>query len=269
MADPIGVVVCGPHGRMGSETVLAVEHDAALQLVGVVSRRAGDTFGVGARSIPASDDLASLVDATHPACVVDFTTAEAALQHGRITLGRGIAFVTGTTGLGLEDLVALRELADGHRVGCLVAPNFAIGAVLATHFATLAAKHFAWAEVIELHHERKVDAPSGTALATARAMVAARGVPFEETEVTKQTLPGTRGGEVGGVHVHSVRLPGFVAHQEILFGGQGEVLTIRHDSTHRSSFMPGVLLAIKHVVAQPGFVFGLGPLLGVEGQGSR
>jgi 4-hydroxy-tetrahydrodipicolinate reductase len=149
------------------------------------------------------------------------------------------------------------------QIGCVVAPNFAIGAVLAAHFAAIAAKHFAWAEVIELHHERKADAPSGTALATARAMAAARGEPFQQTDVTKQTLPGTRGGEVDGVHVHSVRLPGLVAHQEILFGGQGELLTIRHDSMQRSSFMPGVLLAVKHAVKTPGYTFGLGPLLGL------
>jgi 4-hydroxy-tetrahydrodipicolinate reductase len=185
------------------------------------------------------------------------------MRHGRAALSQGVAFVTGTTGFSAEDLAALRQLAQESQTGCIVAPNFAIGAVLAGHFATIAARHFAWAEVIELHHERKADAPSGTALATARAIVAARGEPFEQTEVTKQTLPGTRGGDVDGVHVHSVRLPGFVAHQEILFGGQGEVLTIRHDSTHRNSFMPGVLLAIKHAVAHPGYVFGLAPLLGL------
>ncbi|HEY8745447.1 MAG TPA: 4-hydroxy-tetrahydrodipicolinate reductase, partial [Chloroflexota bacterium] len=175
----------------------------------------------------------------------------------------GVAFVTGTTGFSAEELAELRQLAEQRNAGCVVAPNFAIGAVLAGHFAAIAAKHFAWAEIIELHHERKADAPSGTALATARAMVAARMEPFQQTEVTKQTLPHTRGGEVDGVHLHSVRLPGLVAHQEILFGGQGEVLTIRHDSTHRNSFMPGVLLAISHAVAQPGYVYGLGSLLGL------
>lgn len=263
MPEPINVIVCGASGRMGSETLTAVAGDPALRLVGVVTRRGEQSIKVGGVSVPAVADLASLREATAPACVVDFTNAEAAMRYGRSALSWGVAFVSGTTGFSAEDLLEMKKLAEQHNVGCVVAPNFAIGAVLAGHFASIAAKHFAWAEVIELHHERKADAPSGTAFATARAMAAARGEPFQQTEVTKQTLPGTRGGEVDGVHVHSVRLPGLVAHQEILFGGQGEVLTIRHDSTHRNSFMPGVLLAIKHAVAQPGYVYGLGGLLGL------
>jgi len=229
----------------------------------VVTRRGEQSVTVGGVAVPAAGDLAPLLDMARPACVVDFTNAEAGMRYGRSALSRGVAFVTGTTGFSAEELAELRELAEQGNTGGVVAPNFAIGAVLAGHFAAIAAKHFAWAEIIELHHERKADTPSGTALATARAMVAARGEPFQQTEVTKQTLPGTRGGEVDGVHVHSVRLPGLVAHQEILFGGQGEVLTIRHDSTHRNSFMPGVLLAIRHAVAQPGYVYGLGSLLGL------
>jgi 4-hydroxy-tetrahydrodipicolinate reductase len=261
MADPINVIICGPSGRMGSETVLAVTGDPELRLVGVVTRRDEQPFPVAGDVVPAANDLAPLLASTGPSCVVDFTNAEAAMRYGRAALGQGVAFVTGTTGFSEADLAELRHLAAERHTGCVVAPNFAIGAVLAAHFAAIAAKHFAWAEVIELHHERKADAPSGTALAAARAMTAARGEPFQETDVTKQTLPGTRGGVVGGVHVHSVRLPGLVAHQEILFGGQGELLTIRHDSMQRSSFMPGVLLAIKHAVAESGYVFGLGPLL--------
>lgn len=263
MPTTINTVVCGPSGRMGSETVLAVTGDPALRLVGVVTRRGEQTLAVPGGAVPAAADLAPLLDLLGPACVVDFTTAEAAVRYGRAALRCGVAFVSGTTGFSEAELAELRDLAEGNNTGCVVAPNFAIGAVLAAHFAAIAAKHYAWAEVIELHHERKSDAPSGTALATARAMAAAHGERFQETEVTKQTLRGTRGGEVGGVHIHSVRLPGLVAHQEILFGGQGELLTIRHDSMQRSSFMPGVLLAIKHAVATPGYVFGLGSLLGL------
>jgi len=262
MADPIGVVVCGATGRMGSETALAVTRDVGLRLLGVVTRR-GDAVTVGGTTTPAFSSLPGLLQQVHPRCVVDFTTSEVAVEHGRIALSRGLAFVTGTTGLSQAALDELWRLAEQHGVGCVVAPNFAIGAVLAGHFATIAARHFAWAEVIELHHEQKADAPSGTALATARAMAAARGERFNETEVTKQTLPSTRGGEVDGIHVHSVRLPGLVAHQEVLFGGQGEVLTIRHDSMNRGSFMPGVLLAIKQAADNPGYIFGMGPLLGL------
>lgn len=263
MPEPIKTIVCGASGRMGSETVLAVTRDPALRLVGVVTRHAEGTAPPFGDAVPSANDLAPLLDAAGPACVVDFTNAEAALGYGRTALGRGIAFVTGTTGFSEAELAELQELAEENKAGCVVAPNFAIGSVLATHFAAIAAQHFAWAEVIELHHERKADAPSGTALATARALTAARGAPFQQTEVTKQTLPGTRGGEVDGVHIHSVRLPGLVAHQEILFGGQGELLTIRHDSMQRSSFMPGVLLAIKYAVVEGGYVFGLGRLLGL------
>lgn len=262
MPEPISVIVCGATGRMGSETVLAVAGDPAFRLVGVVSRRSNAAAAAGS-AVPSATTVEELLRSTAARCVVDFTTAEAAAEHGRVALGHGVAFVTGTTGFAPDDLAEFQRLAKERAAGCVVAPNFAIGAVLAGHFAAVAARHFSWAEVIELHHERKADAPSGTALATARAMAAARGEPFQQTDVTKQILPGTRGGAVEGVHIHSVRLPGLVAHQEVIFGGQGETLTIRHDSTHRNSFMPGVLLAIKHAVEQPGYVFGLGPLLGL------
>ena len=264
MDEPIGVIVCGAGGRMGGEAVAAVGRDPALELVGVVTRDGRPIPDSGGRPIPAAASPAELLERSGARCVVDFTTAEAAPAFGREALSRGVAFVSGTTGLREDDLHELRALAERHGAGCVVAPNFAIGAVLAGHFAALAARHFAWAEVIELHHERKADAPSGTALATARSMLAARGAPFEQTEVTKQTLPGTRGGVLDGIHVHSVRLPGLVAHQEVLLGGPGELLTIRHDSTSRASFMPGLLLAVKHAVATPGYVFGLGPLLGID-----
>ncbi|MCL4546096.1 MAG: 4-hydroxy-tetrahydrodipicolinate reductase [Chloroflexi bacterium] len=260
MADSgIRVVVCGATGRMGSETVRAVTESGQFTLSGVVVRRPDAYIG----TVPAFASLKQALESVRPQCIVDFTNAEVALTFGLAALGQNIPFVTGTTGLTPNQVRQLNDASAARQVGCVVAPNFAIGAVLAMHFAATAARFFSWAEIIELHHERKADAPSGTALSTARAMVAARGQPFDQTGVMKQTLPGTRGGETGGVHLHSVRLPGLVAHQEVLLGGPGEVLTIRHDSLQRSSFMPGVLLAIRWALEHGEFVNGLGPVLGL------
>jgi len=142
-----------------------------------------------------------------------------------------------------------------------VAPNFAIGAVLLMYFASIAARYFDHAEIIELHHDKKADAPSGTALATARLMRQAHGSDLVAAPTSKVTLPGTRGGELGGIHVHSVRLPGLMAHQEVIFGGLGQTMTLRHDSLSRESFVPGVLLAVKEVVKRQGLVYGLEALL--------
>jgi 4-hydroxy-tetrahydrodipicolinate reductase len=146
----------------------------------------------------------------------------------------------------------------------VIAPNFALGAVLMQHMAKTAARFYENAEIIELHHDQKVDAPSSTALASAKGMVQARGKPFTRAPTQQENLPGTRGGETGGVTIHSVRLPGLVAHQEIIFGGPGETLRIRHDSLGRESFMPGVMLAVRHVMTHPGLVVGLDRLVGLE-----
>ena len=195
--------------------------------------------------------------------VVDFSRPEATAAAVGAVLGEGVHLVSGTTGLPpelMDDLDALAGNADhGNAVW---APNFALGAVLAMHFAVVAGRFYPAAEVIELHHQGKADAPSGTALRTARAIAASR----EQTPATgggSESVAGVRGGEVDGVRVHSVRLPGLVAHQEVIFGGQGEVLTVRHDSLDRSSFMPGVLLAVRAVADRPGLTVGLEPLLGL------
>ena len=161
----------------------------------------------------------------------------------------------------MDDLAAMAGKADhGNAVW---APNFALGAVLAVHFAAVAGRFYPAAEVIELHHQGKADAPSGTALRTARTIAAARR-EAASAPAGSESVPGVRGGEVDGVRVHSVRLPGLVAHQEVIFGGQGEVLTLRHDSLDRASFMPGVLLAVQAVAARPGLTVGLEPMLGLS-----
>jgi len=182
---------------------------------------------------------------------------------GRALLAEGVHLVSGTTGLADEDMDELANLAGKADHGNLVwAPNFALGAVLAMHFAAVAGRFYPAAEVIELHHQGKADAPSGTALRTARAIAAGR-EQASGSSAGRESVAGARGGEVDGVRVHSVRLPGLVAHQEVIFGGQGEVLTLRHDSLDRSSFMPGVLLAVHEVGTRPGLTVGLEPLLGL------
>jgi 4-hydroxy-tetrahydrodipicolinate reductase len=242
----VRVGVLGATGRMGRATCQAVREAADLELVAAVARATGvgELLGAGAE------------------VVVDFSRPEATAAAGRALLAEGVHLVSGTTGLADEVMDELANLAGKADHGNLVwAPNFALGAVLAMHFAAVAARFYPAAEVIELHHQGKADAPSGTALRTARAIAAARdrGGPGGGSE----SVAGVRGGEVDGVRVHSVRLPGLVAHQEVIFGGQGEVLTLRHDSLDRSSFMPGVLLAVRAVADRPGVTVGLEPLLGL------
>ncbi len=242
------VAVFGARGRMGAEVCRAVEASDDLELVAAVD---------------AGDDR-SAVEAAE--VVVDFTVPDAVMDNIGWCTGRGIHVVVGTTGFSEERLARVRELADANPgVGVLVAPNFSIGAVLMMHFAEQAARFFESAEIIELHHPNKVDAPSGTAQATAGRIAAARAdeglgpVP----DATSTGLPGARGADVQGIHVHGVRLRGLIAHQEVLFGAEGETLTIRHDSLDRVGFMPGVLAAVRAVPGLPGLTVGIDRLLGL------
>ena len=211
--------------------------------------------------MPLYPDLETLIKKHHPDVVVDFTVAGAALSSARLTLENGSHLVMGTTGLKEAELKEIGELAERCKKGAVVAPNFALGAVVMMHLAGLASRYFGNAEIIELHHDRKADAPSGTALATADAMLKARGKPFQYPPTEKETLKGTRGGQKDGVAIHSVRLPGLVASQEVIFGAPGQTLTLRHDTFSRESYMPGVMLAIKEVVKLRGLVVGLNSLL--------
>jgi len=179
----------------------------------------------------------------------------------RLSAERGVNLVTGTSGLAADDIKEIDRLAKAKGVGVAVVPNFALGAVLMTHLAKIAGKYFDFAEIIELHHHLKADAPSGTALATARAMAKAKGKPFSTPE-GKATAG--RGEQVEGISIHSVRLPGLLAHQEVLLGGAGQTLKIRHDTIGRECYMPGVMLAIRGVVKRKGLVYGLETLLGLE-----
>jgi 4-hydroxy-tetrahydrodipicolinate reductase len=178
----------------------------------------------------------------------------------RWCIAHAIHLVVGTTGISQEDLAEIEVTLEdeGHESNVIVAPNFALGAVLMQRFAAEAVRYFPAAEIIELHHDGKIDAPSGTAIATVRRMLEERG---DYRGPIAESLESVRGGDVEGVRIHSVRLPGLVAHQEVIFGGQGQTLTIRHDSTDRASFMPGVLMAVRAVMTRPGLTVGLEPLL--------
>jgi 4-hydroxy-tetrahydrodipicolinate reductase len=243
----IKVGVVGAKGRMGQEVVQAVREAEDLSLVAAVD------IGVPATALGQAG----------AEVVVDFTTPDAVMRTLRTCISEGIHCVVGTTGFDEARLEQVREwCASQPQVGVLVAPNFSIGAVLAIRMAVLAAPYFPTVEVIELHHPDKLDAPSGTAMRTAQQIAAARG-PSPAPDATSHELPGARGAVVDGVHVHAVRLSGLVAHQEVILGGQGETLTIRHDSMDRASFMPGVLLGVRQVAAHPGLTLGLDTYLGL------
>lgn len=264
--SPIPVAVTGASGKMAQEALNAIVQDPGVKLVGVTSRKLGGSSMplTGGGSVPLARDLGALLGQVKARVLVDFTVAEAAMDNARVAFRRGLSPVIGTTGLSPENLRELEELSISTGLGAVVAPNFAIGAVLMMYLARLAARYFDYAEIIELHHEGKADAPSGTALATAHAMAKARGQSFQWKGAQKETLKGTRGGQSEGIGIHSIRLPGLVAHQEVIFGTTGQTLSIRHDTINRQSFMPGMLMAVKHVIKQDRLVFGLDKLLGLE-----
>jgi 4-hydroxy-tetrahydrodipicolinate reductase len=241
---------------MGREVCHAVHADPDVELVAAV-----DPAHVGERveRVEIAGDLQVMLDAGAEVAV-DFTHPSTVMDDARWCLSNGVHAVIGTTGITPANLDELRSSADASSANCLVAPNFAVGAVLAMRFAEDAARFLPAAEVIELHHEGKADAPSGTALTTARRIAAAR-AEASTAPAGDDAHPGARGADVDGVRVHSVRLPGLVAHQEVILGGQGQTLSIRHDSTDRTSFMPGVLLAVKAVASRRGLTVGLEALL--------
>ncbi|MDP2661996.1 MAG: 4-hydroxy-tetrahydrodipicolinate reductase [Dehalococcoidia bacterium] len=267
MSQPaIPVVVTGASGKMAQEALSAIMKDPELRLAGATSRNLDGPRLEVARSgdVPLFRDLGTLLGKVEARVLVDFTVAEAAMDHARVAFGHGVSPVVGTTGLSAENLRELAGLCQSTRLGAVVAPNFAIGAVIMMHLSRVAARYFDHAEILELHHDGKADAPSGTALATAQGMARARGRPFEWKASKKETLKGTRGGQWEGIGIHSIRLPGLVAHQEVMLGATGQTLSIRHDTTSRESFMPGLLIAIKEVVRQDHLVMGLDKLLGLE-----
>ena len=244
----IKVAVCGALGRMGTEVCKAVEECEQTELVAKI-----DIAGAG--TYQSIEDAARACDID---VLVDFTQPKSIFENAKFCLNNGIKIVVGTTGLKDEEIEVLKKLSEEKNTGCIIAPNFSTGAVLMMMFARQAAKYFENAEIIEFHHNQKKDAPSGTAIKTAQLM-AEENPNFETGNCPEtETIEGSRGGtSYSNIHIHSVRMPGYMASQEVLFGAMGQTLTIRHDSTDRKCYMPGVLLAVKHVAEHNDFVYGL------------
>jgi 4-hydroxy-tetrahydrodipicolinate reductase len=259
------VGVIGAGGRMGTTVCNAVAQAPDLELVAAVDPfHAGidlHQLGVPGTQVQVSAKSSALVD-TGAEVAVDFTVAEAARGNLRFCAEHGVHAVVGTTGFGDDELEEFAQLFDASSANAVIAPNFAIGAVLMMRFAELAAPYFDTAEIVELHHDQKADAPSGTAMLTAQRM-AAVSKGWGDDPTTATVAQGARGGRVAGIPVHSVRMRGMVAHQEVLLGTTGQTLSIRHDTIDRSSFMPGVLLAVRKVGETPGLTVGLDRLLGL------
>jgi len=258
----IRVLICGACGKVGREIVKMVVSQDDMRLVGAVDKTcAGQDIGQLALGnqvgLAVEDSLEAALAASSPDVMVDFTTPQAVGHNALAALSRDVRLVIGTTGLSSAQLEEIRGLCASKGLGAVVAPNFAIGAVLMMHFAGIAARHLPYAEIVELHHDGKLDAPSGTALKTAEMIAQARS---ERVAPPGEGTP-SRGGWRDGVPIHSVRLPGLVAHQEVIFGGLEQTLTIRHDSLGRGSFMPGVALAIRKVGQLDHLVYGLENLL--------
>lgn len=258
----IKVLVNGALGKMGREVLKAIEQAESLQLVAAVDiHGAGQNVGILTAtnsSIVVENDLAKAIDNNNPQVVVDFTRPDVVLNNLRTVLSKKAHAVVGTTGFSAENLAELDKLAQDNQVGILIAPNFSIGAILMMEVSQKIIKYLPQAEIIELHHDQKLDAPSGTASLTAKLLAEARGTAIQQGHKDeKEILAGARGANYQGLRIHSVRLPGYVAHQEVIFGGLGETLTVRHDSISRESFMPGVVLGCEKIVDTIGLTHGL------------
>ncbi|HEY9652941.1 MAG TPA: 4-hydroxy-tetrahydrodipicolinate reductase [Coleofasciculaceae cyanobacterium] len=271
--SPIPVVVNGAAGKMGREVIKAVAGADDMTLIGAIDRNpeflgqdAGEVAGCGPVEIPILNDLqANLVLATQEkvqGVMVDFTHPSGVYENVRSAIAYGVRPVVGTTGLSPEQIKELADFAEKASTGCLIVPNFSIGMVLLQQAAIQASQYFDHVEIIELHHNQKADAPSGTAIQTAQ-LLAELGKTYNPPLVQEtEKLSGARGSVADeGIRIHSIRLPGLIAHQEVIFGAAGQIYTLRHDTTDRSSFMPGVLLAIRKVTQLKSLVYGLEKIL--------
>jgi len=254
----IKVAITGALGRMGQETVRAVLADETLELVGIADTRVTDRQFYGLTVYHEVEDM--LTQATAD-IMVDFTIPTSVKANAVYAIRNKVTPVIGTTGLSDADLLLLEQEADKNEVGVAVIPNFAIGAVLMMKMAREAAQYLPQVEIIELHHDQKRDAPSGTSIKTAQLIAENRTSVESDGPSSEERIAGVRGGTVEGIPIHSIRLPGLLAHQEVLLGGRGQLLTIRHDSFSRESFMPGVILTIKRMYDKKGLIYGLENLL--------
>ena len=261
---PIKVLIHGVLGKMGMEVLSAVCREPGLEPVCGVDKGATESYlqlPNDSGHLPVSHDLENLLITYKPQVMVDFTNAEASIAACELAAKNGTDFVVGTTGLTEDNISELAKLANAHGIGAFVAPNFAIGAVLIIQLARRLGRFFDYADIVEMHHEAKIDSPSGTAIALARNLLDGRGSPFTRPSPEKEPVGGTRGGEMDGISIHSVRMPGRMAHHEVIMGTQGQTLSLRHDTINRECYMPGVILAIREVVKSKGLVVGLEKLL--------
>jgi len=268
----IKVLISGS-GKMGREVLHAVSAEDDMEPVGVVDLLSTEEYislpGEGEVLVPFERNPSALITRTRPDVIVDFTSAEWTPKLAEAALAENVRLVSGTSGLSESFVSHLGEECARRDLGAVVASNFAIGAILMQQMSRMAARFYDNVEIVEQHHDGKVDAPSGTSLATAKAIVDVHGKPMSRPAAKRETVQGTRGGAVDGIAIHSVRLPGLVAHQEVIFGGLGETLRIRHDTSDRASFMPGVLLAVREVMNLKSLVIGLEGLFGFESDVAR
>jgi 4-hydroxy-tetrahydrodipicolinate reductase len=263
MSQPtIKVAITGASGKMGQEAVRMVTSTAHFQLVATIDRQdAGKSLseidGMPNVDVKMYDDLDIALSEQECDVLIDLTNPKVGRKHMEIAFEHGVRPVVGTTGFTKQDIKELSKLAEDNGLGAVIAPNFAIGAILMMKFSQMAARYLPDVEIIEMHHDRKLDAPSGTAIKTAQMISEVRAAKKQGHEDEKEELPGAKGADFEGMRIHSVRLPGLVAHQEVLFGGIGQTLTIRHDSIDRTSFMPGIRLAVETVMKLDQLVYGL------------
>jgi 4-hydroxy-tetrahydrodipicolinate reductase len=266
MAEPIKVVVAG-FGRLGGELARGLAQSAEIDVVGIARRSASESVGtidVADQRVPVSAHLGRLIERTHPQVLLEASLPGAAVQNVTLAIEAGVAPVIATSGIDDAALEEIKRACAARGVGGVVAPNLSLGAVLLIHLCAIAGRFFDSADVIEMHRDAKLDAPSGTALHTARVMADARGKPFTRAETERFTLDDVRGGAVEGIGIHSIRLPGLVAHQQVIFGGLGQTLTLRHDTSSNESYVPGAIMAIRHAATSPAFAVGLASLLGLQ-----
>ncbi len=262
--DPIRVVVYGALGKMGKEIINGLYNRSEIKIVGAVDLNLNSERLIlpdNSGWVPLSDNLDSILNEVNPDVLVDFTVASATMHAVPVAGERGVNLVIGTTGLNPIDIEQIGKIVSISQIGAVIAPNFALGAVLMMHLAGVAGKHFDSAEIIELHHDQKVDAPSGTAQATAKLMAETRTQPFKQPLTQKYS--NSRGESVNGIRIHSVRLPGLLAHQEVILGAAGQTLHIKHNTISRQCFIPGIVMAIEAVVKRKGLIYGLDNLLGL------
>lgn len=260
--EKIKIIIAGPRGRMGSEAVKLVQETDEFELVAVLDRKHDgmnlkEIDGFQGVDAPIFSDAEKCFSSVKADVLIDLTTPETGMLHTELALTSGIRPVVGTTGFSNEDLERLHRLTKETGRGCIIAPNFAVGAILMMKFSQMAAKYFPDVEIIELHHDQKLDAPSGTAVKTSEMIKSVREPKEQGHPGEKETIKGARGANIEGMHIHSVRLPGLIAHQQVMFGADGQMLTLRHDSFNRTSFMSGVKLAVETVMNLDSLVYGL------------